>query len=205
MSETYNIKWKAFPDQLVGAFKDLGEEANFYDVTLVSDDQIQIKAHKIVLSACSPVLKTMLVNNPHSHPLLYLRGIKQTELQAILQFMYFGETKVNENRINMFISVAKDLEVKDINEKQGGIENKLQENLVANEKMQEEDNFDDEQKVKAETINSDDNDCDDNIKIHDETPAQEVNSELYELNSTECSLDKPHYCKKCGWIGQGII
>merc|ERR1739838_784862 len=118
MDEKYNVKWKTFNDHLVGVFKDLGEEGHFADVTLVSDDQIQTPAHKLVLSACSPVLKTLLVNNPHSHPLLYLRGIKQTELQAILKFMYFGETQIFENRINDFVSVAKDLEVKEISEEQ---------------------------------------------------------------------------------------
>merc|ERR1712212_1367822 len=102
----------------VESFRNLGEQGHFADVTLVSDDQIQTPAHKVVLSACSPVLKTLLVNNPHSHPLLYLRGIKQTELQAILKFMYFGETQIFENRINDFVSVAKDLEVKEISDEQ---------------------------------------------------------------------------------------
>merc|ERR1711936_979813 len=114
MGETYDLKWKTYNDHIVGVFKDLGEEGHFADVTLVSDDQMPTPAHKVVLSACSPVLKTLLVNNPHSHPLLYLRGIKQTELQAILKFMYFGETQIFENRINEFVSVAKDLEVKEI-------------------------------------------------------------------------------------------
>ena len=118
MDEKYDIKWKTYKDHLIRVFKDLGEEGHFADVTLVSDDQVQTKAHKVVLSACSPVLKTLLVNNPHSHPLLYLRGIKQTELQAILKFMYFGETQIFENRINDFVSVAKDLEVKEISEEQ---------------------------------------------------------------------------------------
>merc|ERR1712212_1429039 len=102
----------------VESFRNLGEAGHFTDVTLVSDDQIQTPAHKVVLSACSPVLKTLLVNNPHSHPLLYLRGIKQTELQAILKFMYFGETQIFENRINDFVSVAKDLEIKEISDEQ---------------------------------------------------------------------------------------
>merc|ERR1739838_1077603 len=118
MDEKYDLKWKTFNDHLVEVFKDLGEEGHFADVTLVSDDQVQTKAHKVVLGACSPVLKTLLVNNPHSHPLLFLRGIKQTELQAILKFMYFGETQIFENRINDFVSVAKDLEVKEISEEQ---------------------------------------------------------------------------------------
>ena len=118
MDKKYNIKWKTVDEHLVGFFRDLGEEGQFADVTLVSDDQIQTPAHKVVLSACSPVLKTLLVNNPHSHPLLYLRGIKQTELQAILKFMYFGETQIFENRINDFVSVAKDLQLKEISEGQ---------------------------------------------------------------------------------------
>merc|ERR1712051_444298 len=118
MDEKYDLKWKTFNEHLIAVFKDLGEEGHFADVTLVSDDHIQTPAHKVVLSACSPVLKTLLVNNPHSHPLLYLRGIKQTELQAILKFMYFGETQIFENRINHFVNVAKDLEVKEISEEQ---------------------------------------------------------------------------------------
>merc|ERR1712051_757386 len=118
MDEKYDLKWKTFNEHLSGVFKDLGQEGHFADVTLVSDDQIQTPAHKVVLSACSPVLKNLLVNNPHSHPLLYLRGIKQTELQAILKFMYFGETQIFENRINDFISVAKDLKVKEIRQQQ---------------------------------------------------------------------------------------
>ena len=120
MDKKYDFKWKTFPDYLVHVFRELGEEGNFTDVTLVSDDQIQTPAHKVVLSACSPVLKTLLVNNPHSHPLLYLRGIKQTELQAILNFMYFGETQISENRINDFVSIAKDLQLKEISDGQEG-------------------------------------------------------------------------------------
>merc|ERR1719427_1437432 len=120
MDGKYDLKWKTFDDNLVEVFKNLGEEGHFADVTLVSDDQVQTPAHKVVLSACSPVLKTLLVNNPHSHPLLYLRGIKQTELQAIIKFMYFGETQIFENRITEFVSVAKDLEVKEISEEEQG-------------------------------------------------------------------------------------
>merc|ERR1739848_789724 len=129
MDEKYDLKWKTFNEHLVGVFKELGEEGHFADVTLVSDDQIKTPAHKVVLSACSPVLKTLLVNNPHSHPLLFLRGIKHPELQALLKFMYFGETQIFENRINDFVSVAKDLEMKEISEGQEENEDKVQENM----------------------------------------------------------------------------
>ena len=116
MDEKYNLQWKKFSNHLTGAFKDLGTDGHFADVTLVSDDQIQTRAHKVVLSACSPVLRTFLINNPHSHPLLYLRGIKNTELKAIIQFMYFGETDILESGINEFLAVAKDLDLKEISQ-----------------------------------------------------------------------------------------
>ena len=133
MDEKYDLKWKTFNEHLVEVFKDLGDQGHFADVTLVSDDQIQTPAHKVVLSACSPVLKTLLINNPHSHPLLYLRGIKQTELQAILKFMYFGETQIYESRINDFVSVAKDLEVKEISEEQEETEEDSDQGINSNE------------------------------------------------------------------------
>merc|ERR1712212_45176 len=143
-----------FPDHLVEVFKNLGTEGHFADVTLVSDDQVQTKAHKVVLSACSPVLKTLLVNNPHSHPLLYLRGIKQTELQAILKFMYFGETQIFEKRINDFVSVAKDLEVKEISEEQEETEEDSDPGMNSNNEatMEGDDHTAYEQDVKEETI-----------------------------------------------------
>lgn len=44
-------------------FKDLYHEELYTDITLVSDDQIQFEAHKIVLSDCSPVFKRIRPTN----------------------------------------------------------------------------------------------------------------------------------------------
>ena len=57
MAEKYTLNWNTFSDHLQLMFKDLYEEDKYFDVTLVSDDHTQLKAHKIVLSACSPVFK----------------------------------------------------------------------------------------------------------------------------------------------------
>ena len=88
--ETFCLKWKTYDAHLTTAFRDLINENKFSDVTLVCDDQTQLPAHKIVLSACSPILGNILLNNPHPHPLLYLRGVRKQEMQSILQFMYLG-------------------------------------------------------------------------------------------------------------------
>ena len=54
----------------------------FTDVTLVSDDKILFNAHRYVLGVCSPVLKNILLNNPHHHPLIYLRDVNHQELES---------------------------------------------------------------------------------------------------------------------------
>ena len=114
MAEKYTLNWHTFSDHLQLMFKDLYEEEKHSDVTLVSDDQTQFKAHKIVLRACSPVFKKIIDNNPSQHPLIYLRGIQSYEMESILQFMYLGEGRFYYERLGEFIKVAKDLEVKEI-------------------------------------------------------------------------------------------
>merc|ERR1712026_556487 len=107
-----NVYWQTFSEHLQQMLKSLHQHQLYSDVTLVSDDQTQFKAHKIVLSACSPVFKKIIDSNPSQHPLIYLRGIQSYEMESILQFMCLGEGKFHQERMGEFIKVAKDLEVK---------------------------------------------------------------------------------------------
>ena len=144
MSEKYTLNWHTFSDHLQLMFKDLYQEERYTDVTLVSDDQTQFKAHKIVLSACSPVFKKIIDNNPSQHPLIYLRGIQSYEMESILQFMYLGEGRFYYERMGEFIKVAKDLEVKDISK---GVEISNEEEEITEETVMEgKENEDDEPK-----------------------------------------------------------
>ena len=100
--EIFSFNSKYFNTNLTSSLRDLFTNTSYSDVTLVSDDQIQFQAHKFVLSACSSVMKNLLLNNPHPHPVIYLRGVKQQELGSILQFMYCGESMVHKDRITIF-------------------------------------------------------------------------------------------------------
>merc|ERR1719318_2307426 len=110
----FSLRWKYFQTNISSSLSNLYKDTSSTDVTLVSDDQIQFQAHKFVLSACSPVLKNFLLNNPHSHPLIYLRGVKQQELGSILQFMYHGEAAIHLNTITMFLQNAQDFQIKQL-------------------------------------------------------------------------------------------
>jgi len=84
------------------------------DVTLVCDDKQQFKAHKIVLSACSSVFKSIINDLPQNSSVIYLRGIQHQEMESVLEFMYLGVATFYQERMNEFLNVAKSLEVKEI-------------------------------------------------------------------------------------------
>ena len=56
MSEKFSLKWNDFKSTVSNSFGILREEKDFFDVTLVSDDERQIPAHKLVLSALSALI-----------------------------------------------------------------------------------------------------------------------------------------------------
>ena len=114
MADNYSISWQAFPDHLQLMLRELHESKKFCDLTLVCDDQTQLRAHQSVLSVSSPVFQRIIESCSSQHPLIYLRGIESQELKSILEFMYLGETEVLKERITEFIRVVNDLEVKEI-------------------------------------------------------------------------------------------
>jgi len=118
-SEKFCLKWNDFESNISGAFRELRDEKDFFDVTLACDDN-QIKAHKVIISACSPFFRNVLRQNPHQHPLLYMRGVNFTDLQSVLTFMYQGEVNVAQEDLNTFLAVAEDLKVKGLTQNQTG-------------------------------------------------------------------------------------
>ena len=116
-SDKFCLRWNDFSSQLSGSFKEIRDKKDFFDVTLVSD-QDQVEAHKVIISACSPFFRDILSRNPHHHPLLYLRGVKHRELQSVLDFIYHGEVNIAQDDLNSFLLVAEELQVKGLTQSQ---------------------------------------------------------------------------------------
>lgn len=57
--QQFFLKWNDFQSNMVSSFKHLRDEKSFTDVTLACEGQT-CKAHKMVLSACSPYFKSLL-------------------------------------------------------------------------------------------------------------------------------------------------
>ena len=117
-SEKFNLSWNEFENCAGNTFKELPSQPDFADVTLVADDLEQIKAHKVIISSCSSIFKKMLQQNPQKHPIIYLTGISYKAMQSMVNFMYLGQTEVNQDDLNRFMEVAAKFYVKGLSQKE---------------------------------------------------------------------------------------
>ena len=111
MSETFCLKWNDFESNVSKSFGLLRNEEYLHDVTLVCDDNSQVSAHKLVLSACSEYFKTIFRNNSHPSPLICLEGISSPELKNILDYMYNGEANIFQENLDSFLILAQRLKI----------------------------------------------------------------------------------------------
>jgi len=113
-SDKFCLRWNDFETNISAAFQELRDDEDFFDVTLCCgpDGTDRLRAHKVILSACSPFFRGILKNNPHQNPLIYLRGVTMEDLNSLLNFMYHGEANVTQEDLNSFLAVAEDLDVK---------------------------------------------------------------------------------------------
>ena len=111
-TDEFSLEWKDFKNNASTTFLQLRESRDFSDVTLACEDGDQIEAHKVVLAGGSPFFMNLLKRNQHTHPLIYLRGIKKEHLSAMVDFMYSGEAKVPQDSLEAFLAAAEELKVK---------------------------------------------------------------------------------------------
>ena len=119
-------------------------------MSLVSDDQKMMSAHKLVLSASSPYFKHILTTNKHSHPLLCLDGVSSAELQCVLDYIYQGEVQIYQEQLDRFLVVAQRLQLEGLTSQDEDQERKVNETSPYQENHFQK-NFDDEQE--GETTN----------------------------------------------------
>ena len=111
-SEKLCLQWNDFQENFNSSFKELRNDTELSDVTLVSDDEKQVDAHKVILASSSPFFANLLKRNKHPHPMIFMRGVKEEVLVAIVDFLYNGEANVFQENLDSFLAVAEDLRLK---------------------------------------------------------------------------------------------
>ena len=109
--EKFCLKWDDFKQNIVSSFHGLRKDNNFSDVTLVCEDKQKIEAHRIILTACSPFFSSVLNTNNHSHPIIYMRGVKAKDMVPLMDFMYQGEANIYQDDLDSFLALAEELQL----------------------------------------------------------------------------------------------
>ncbi|XP_053623727.1 protein bric-a-brac 1-like isoform X2 [Plodia interpunctella] len=109
--QQFCLRWNNYQSNLTNCFDQLLRTQSFVDVTLSCEGQ-SLKAHKVVLSACSPYFQSLLMDNPCNHPIIIMRDIKFSDLKSLVDFMYRGEINVAQDQIQALLNVAGILKVR---------------------------------------------------------------------------------------------
>lgn len=111
-AQQYCLRWNNHRSNLLTVFDELLHNEAFTDVTLVCEGGAPIKCHRMVLAACSPYFQNLFTDLPCKHPVVVLKDVKYSEMQAILEYMYRGEVNVAQDQLAALLKVAEALKVK---------------------------------------------------------------------------------------------
>ena len=116
MKELSFLQWRDFQENRSTYFQNARSSLDFTDVTLACDDKetFTIEAHRFVLASGSSFFQQLLSSSrtsQHPHPLIFLTGMRRTHLEAIVDFLYMGETRVEQNELLEFLQFAQTLGV----------------------------------------------------------------------------------------------
>ena len=122
--EKFCLKWNDFQSTVSKSFGVLRKEADFFDVTLVSDDEEHILAHKIVLSTSSDFFRNILRKASHSNPMIYVSGFSSKELQFVMDYIYQGEIQILQDDLDGFLNASQKLKIKGLTQRHGSSDDK---------------------------------------------------------------------------------
>lgn len=108
--EQYSLRWNNYSTHIACAFDSLRSQEDFVDVTLCCDGR-KIRAHKVLLSACSLYFRDVFKENPCQHPVIVFKNVKYDDLLALIEFMYQGEVSVQQDALPSFLATAEMLSV----------------------------------------------------------------------------------------------
>ncbi|XP_069677466.1 protein bric-a-brac 1-like isoform X5 [Periplaneta americana] len=117
-SQQFSLRWNNYLRHITCAFDSLRSDEDLVDVTLSCEGK-RIRAHKMLLSACSTYFRDLFKENPCQHPVIIFRNVKFEDLAALIDFMYQGEVNVVQDQLASFLTTAELLAVQGLSDGNG--------------------------------------------------------------------------------------
>ncbi|XP_068990539.1 protein tramtrack, beta isoform isoform X19 [Neodiprion pinetum] len=117
--QQFCLRWNNHQSTLIQNFDTLLESGTLVDCTLAAEGKY-LKAHKVVLSACSPYFEGLLSEHYDKHPVFILKDVKFKELKAMMDYMYRGEVNISQDQLAALLKAAESLQIKGLSESKGG-------------------------------------------------------------------------------------
>lgn len=113
--QQFFLRWNNYVNHLTYAFDSLRSQEDLVDVTLSCEGR-KIRAHKVILSACSTYFREVFQENPCQHPVIVFKNVRFEDLSAIIEFIYQGEVNVVQESLPSFLHTAELLSVQGLTE-----------------------------------------------------------------------------------------
>ncbi|XP_025418146.1 modifier of mdg4-like [Sipha flava] len=113
--QQYCLRWKYHHSNLQAMFSQLLERESYCDVTLACEGKT-LRAHKVMLSACSTYFDSILSQHDEDKAIVILKDVKFSDIQALVSFMYKGEINVENTELSSLLKTAEELKIKGLAE-----------------------------------------------------------------------------------------
>ncbi|GLH11871.1 LOW QUALITY PROTEIN: Protein roadkill, partial [Gryllus bimaculatus] len=110
MCDIISLTYDEYLGGIVENFKKLLDNNVLLDCTISVEGQF-LKAHKIVLSACSPYFESLFCQVGEQYPTIILPEISYNILKAIIQFIYSGKVSIPRKDLADVLKCAEMLQI----------------------------------------------------------------------------------------------
>ncbi|XP_018910895.2 uncharacterized protein [Bemisia tabaci] len=110
-ADHFCLRWNNYQINMVSELDSLRKDEDLVDVTLSCEGQL-LKAHKVILSACSSYFRNVFKENPCKHPVVILKDVSHEDVEALLSFVYQGVVYISEKKLASFLHTAELLQIR---------------------------------------------------------------------------------------------
>lgn len=111
-----SLKWDHHSQTFFETLSKIRQKQTYCDATIVCEGNFY-RVHRLVMSVCSQYMEKLFESvssqiPQNAHPVIILKDIKRSELEAILEYVYVGEVNVLQRELPALIKAAESLGIK---------------------------------------------------------------------------------------------